>query len=207
MKAMRVASIKAFLQPDATVWTGMKHEDIALMPTPLAMQPTEYIRKSWEGKPYGAAKRLRVACVHDGETWALQASWAGVSPQGKDFPDALAVALPLSGHPALILMGAPNAPIQYLRWQANKEGARAIVATGIGSSRPGGELKCTAHARAEGDVWTVVITRPLGHGKEVAPLAAGHKTQIGFAVWNGGNDERAGIKAFSIDWAELALDA
>ena len=41
----------------------------------------------------------------------------------------------------------------------------------------------------------------------MAPLAAGKSTGIGFAVWRGSNDERAGIKAFSIDWAELALEA
>jgi DMSO reductase family type II enzyme heme b subunit len=52
-----------------------------------------------------------------------------------------------------------------------------------------------------------VISRPLGIGKDIAPLAAGKKTGIGFAVWRGANDERAGIKAFSIDWVELTLDA
>ena len=55
--------------------------------------------------------------------------------------------------------------------------------------------------------WQVVFTRVLGHGAGVAPLLAGKKTGIGFALWRGANDERAGIKAFSIDWTELALDA
>jgi DMSO reductase family type II enzyme heme b subunit len=104
-------------------------------------------------------------------------------------------------------MGAPDAPIHILRWQANKEGLRSILATGIGQSQPGPSLKTGAQAKAEGDAWSVVITRALGHGGEVAPLAAGKKTGIGFALWRGGNDERAGIKAFSIDWADLALDA
>ena len=53
-------------------------EDIALIKTPLAMQPTEYIRKSWKGRNYGGgAKSVKVASVHDGATWAIRLSWTG----------------------------------------------------------------------------------------------------------------------------------
>lgn len=207
MKSHRVSTIKDYQSPDAAGWSKIAAEDIALIPTPLAMQPTEYIRKSWEAKPYGATKTVRVASVHDGETWALHASWSGVSPPGKDFADAIAIALPVRGKPALALMGAPEAPIHMLRWQADKSGVRSILATGIGKSGPGADIKRNAQATAMDGTWNVVITRALGHGKEVAPLAAGQKSGIGFAIWLGGNDERAGIKAFSIDWAELVLEA
>jgi hypothetical protein len=47
----------------------------------------------------------------------------------------------------------------------------------------------------------------LGLGDDVAPLVAGEKTGIGFALWEGANEERAGIKAFSVDWLDLTLDA
>lgn len=207
MRSYRVAALGPYLKPGGAEWAKVQQEEIKLMPTPLAMQPTAYIRNSWEGKPYGQAQSLRVASVHDGATLALFARWTGISPSGKDFPDALAIALPVSGKPALATMGAPDAPIHFLRWQANKSGVRSILANGIGQSRPGADIKAGAQALAEGDAWSVVITRALGHGKEVAPLAPGKKTGVGFAVWMGGNDERAGIKAFSIDWAELALDA
>ena len=208
MRALRVPSTKDYLLPGAAGWAQINTEDIALIATPLAMQPTEYIRKSWEGKNYGGgAKSVKVASVHDGATWAIRLSWTGVAPAGKDFPDAMAVALPVSGAPALALMGAPDAPIHILRWQANKDGVRSISATGIGQSAPGPDLKSSAQAKADGDTWHLVISRALGSGKGVAPLAAGKKTGVGFALWHGGNDECAGIKAFSIDWAELALDA
>lgn len=207
MRTRRIASIKDYLSPASPAWAKLGTDEVPMVPTPLAMQPTEYIRKSWEGKPYGNTKALRVASVHDGSTWAMRASWSGVSPAGKDFPDALALAFPVSGKPVLALMGGADAPIHYLRWAANKEGLMSVIATGIGSSRPGTVIHSGAQSLATGDVWNVVITRALGTGKDLAPLSAGRTTQIGFAVWHGGNDERAGIKAFSIDWAELALDA
>lgn len=195
------------LDPEASGWSAVPVERISLMPTPLAMQPTEYIRNSWKDRPYGSVSAIEVASVHDGKRWALRAAWDGVSPEGRDFPDALAIALPVRGQPALALMGAADAPIHFLRWQANKSNPSSQLATGIGRSTAGPEIECSARARAGSGRWHVVVSRPLGGRGDIAPLVAGRKTQIGFAVWTGGNDERGGIKAFSIDWAELALDA
>ncbi|MCK9285868.1 MAG: hypothetical protein M0P39_16490, partial [Rhodocyclaceae bacterium] len=65
MRALRVPSTKDYLQPGAAVWSQIKAADVPLIATPLAMQPTEYIRKSWEGKVYGeGAKTVKVASVH-----------------------------------------------------------------------------------------------------------------------------------------------
>lgn len=207
MRTQRVKNVAPLLDPADPGWRTVPVEQVSMMPTPLAMQPTPYIRNSWEGREYGRVTDLAVASVHDGRQWALRASWRGVSPAGKDFPDALAIALPVRGKPVLALMGAVDAPIHFLRWQANKPGATSQIAHGIGSSAHGQGLACSAQAHVDGDRWQVVISRPLGGGGDVAPLVAGRKTGIGFAVWMGGNDERGGIKAFSIDWAELALDA
>jgi hypothetical protein len=38
-------------------------------------------------------------------------------------------------------------------------------------------------------------------------FTAGQAFRTTFAVWDGGNLERAGIKAFSPSWLELTLDA
>lgn len=207
VRSQRVANISDFLAPAASGWERIAVEDIRLMPAPLAMQPTEYIRVKWEGRDYGQDPGLQVASVHDGRQWALYARWAGVSPSGIDFPDAIAIALPVRGDPPLALMGLENAPIQYLRWQSNKPAPRSIIATGIGRSEKGPEITAAALGVTDGERWSVVISRPLGGEGDVAPLRTGTSTKIGFAVWRGANDERGGIKSFSIDWLELALDA
>ena len=177
-----------------------------MMPSPMAMQPTAYIRKSREGIPHGQAAELKTASVHDGETLAIYLSWKGVSPDGGDFPDAAAVAFPIKGQPALILMGSKDAPLHILHWKANK-GVKSKIAEGIGLSDPGPILKISSEAKADGDYWHVVLTRALGEGTNIAPAYPGLETKVGFALWYGANDERAGLKAFSIDWAPFALDA
>jgi complex iron-sulfur molybdoenzyme family reductase subunit gamma len=139
--------------------------------------------------------------------WALRATWKGSDAGVTEFPDAMAIALPVRNFPVLALMGSKDAPIHYLRWIAGEDGVRSVLSTGIGESRPGPELKRAAQARADGAMRQVVVARALGGGREVAPLLAGTKTAIGFAVWNGANEERAGLKAFSVDWIPLEMEA
>jgi DMSO reductase family type II enzyme heme b subunit len=104
-------------------------------------------------------------------------------------------------------MGSPEAPIHYLWWNATRKEPQSLLATGIGTSSPGPDVRPTANAAADGSSWRVVLARAMGTGADVAPLAPGTTTGVGFAVWRGSNDERAGIKSFSGDWTELELDA
>lgn len=207
MRSRRIANIKDYLSPTSPGWKAVVAEAVPLIPTPLTMQPTAYIQKSWEGREYGHTKTLEVASVHDGHHWALRARWEGVSPAGLDFPDSLAIALPVKAAAVLMLMGSPEAPIHYLRWRANKEALQSQLATGIGKSVAGPPIKTTLQASADGTHWSLVISRPLAAGPELPHLKPGAKERIGFALWRGSNDERGGIKAFSIDWTAMVLDA
>lgn len=214
MKTYRVDTIKNYLAPGSPFWARIAAVQVDMMPAPLEMQPTAYIRTAWANKKYGQTAKLEVASVHDGETWALRATWNGNGSSEREvkdvlakFPDALAIALPVRNNPVLALMGTKDAPIHYLRWRSNKEGVLSQLATGIGLAAPGPEIKRSAQAVIDGTTWHVVITRALGTGQDIAPLEAGKKTGIGFALWRGANDERAGTKAFSIEWTALELQA
>jgi len=172
----------------------------------MGMQPTAYIRNSRKDIPHGTVSELRTASVHDGQTLAVYLTWNGVSPPGGDFPDAVAVAFPVRGEPVLFMMGSKDAPLHILLWKANK-GVKSMQATGIGFSDPGPVLNIGSMAEAEGNTWHVVVTRVLGKGVDIAPVVAGQETKVGFAVWYGANDERAGLKAISTDWVPFVLEA
>lgn len=206
MKSRRVKDIEAYRNPLAAEWGRETVEQVKMAATPMAMQPTAYIRNSRANMPHGQVSELQVASVHDGETLALALSWEGVAPPGRDFPDAVAVTFPVRGNPILMLMGSKNDPMHILQWKAGK-GVRSLLANGIGLSDKGPELKIASRAEEDGKRWRVVITRVLGQGGNVAPVVPGHETKIGFAVWSGINDERAGLKSFSLDWIPFAVDA
>lgn len=207
MKAPRVSDIDEFRSPRAEGWSRIPGTRITLMPAPLPMQPTEYVRRAWEGRPYGQTAALEATSVHDGRNLALRVDWETRVADSTGFPDAIAVAVPVRDVAPLILMGSADAPIHILRWQADRQGVRSLLATGIGRSAPGPVVESTALAEADGNRRQLVVTRALGGDGDVAPIEPGKPTRIGFALWRGANGERAGIKAFSIDWTELALEA
>lgn len=209
MRSQRVAAIENYMDAGAPSWSSVGAQSITMIPAPLPMQPNPYIQKSWKNRPYGLANQLFVACVHDGRRAAFRLRWHSASKtlaQGEDFPDGVAIALPVRGDPPLILMGTPDEPIHILLWQAGLPEPRSLLATGIGSSRSGPSVGASVHAHWADGRWALVVTRDLSSGVDIAPLEAGGATRVGFALWNGANKERAGIKAVSGDWTTLTLD-
>jgi DMSO reductase family type II enzyme heme b subunit len=206
MQCKRVS--KLGLVVDGPQWSGTHPIEVAMMATPVAMQPTGYIVQSWTDRPYGTIQTLTVDAIHDGHTFAVRIRWETPAPTESDFPPAVAIALPAQGLSPLALMGTPEAPIHILRWQGGRQaGVRSVLAKGIGTSNHGPDVGQKAVAAQTGNQHTTVITRALGSGQGAAPLQAGAHTRIGFAAWDGGNGERAGIKSFSPDLIDLILAA
>lgn len=209
MRVQKVTAIADFTDPASPRWAGVEGADIEMVPAPLGLQPTEYVQVSWEERPYGLLEQASVKAVHDGQAIAVQLTWADAQPAtgaGEGFPDGAALGFPVRGEPELMQMGSAEAPMQFVQWQASKKQARSVLAKGIGSSLPGAPVSETATGAWSGGRWTVVFTRSLQGEGESANLVPGSDSQIGIAVWNGSNEERAGIKAVSPDWTPLALD-
>ena len=110
MRSHRVDRITDYASPTAGHWARVQPTRVALMPTPVGMQPTAYVRAAWAERRFGETPSVEVASVHDGTTWALRAEWSGVSAPHSDFPDAFAIALPVRGNPALI----PRAQLEVM---------------------------------------------------------------------------------------------
>lgn len=209
MRSRRVGNLADFVGVRSAAWRAIDAQAVTLLPAPLGMQPKPYISVSWRGRRYGEVDRLAVKCVHDGKRIAFCLQWAAkaqTDASGENFPDGAAIALPVRGEPVLLLMGAPDAPIHMLQWQAGIAEPRSVLTTGIGTSRSGPAIGMSASAHWENGRWTIVVARDLSGEGDVAPLSPGRQTRVGFAVWNGSNGERAGIKAVAGDWTTLNLD-
>ncbi len=224
MKAEYLANttLATLLDPTATVWQQAVATTIPLTGTPAAMQPTAAIRNSWADRPIGATSELSVASLHNGVELAFLLRWQSANPtmdngDNSVFPDGAAVALPLVENAPLMTMGAPGAGLDIWFWRADQgDTGREISAEGPGSTETLNTDRIHSKSQWQGGTWSVVIARSFagsviarslagsGHDQTLA-LSPGETTQCGFAIWQGANEERGGIKSYSADWLELQL--
>jgi len=201
------------LDPGSVVWSGGKGETLKLMGTPVGLQPTEVIRTAWMERPIGAVTEVSVQAVSDGRTLAFRLEWPDATQNGPmgdttEFSDAAAVLLPSTPESVLMTMGAPGAAVNAWYWRAESpELGREVVAEGLGTTRTLSSDAVKVSGRWSSGRWQVVIARALQteSADPVAQLTSGQDTRFGVAIWEGGSEERAGIKAFSGDWQILAL--
>jgi DMSO reductase family type II enzyme heme b subunit len=209
------AELPELLDPEGAAWRGARPERIALVGTPLGLQPTAAVRVAWTSRRIGAVERVETAALHDGRHLAFRLEWSDPSEDrdprdAASFPDAAAVLLPAAPGAAVATMGAPGRAVNAWYWRADQDGAgRHVVAEGIGTTRPVDLDLVRARGVWEEGRWRVVIARALrvDTAEPVAQLRAGEKTGFAVAVWDGGSGERGGIKSYSGEWRELSLAA
>jgi hypothetical protein len=111
------------------------------------------------------------------------------------FADAACVMVPkepaMDGRNPSLMMGEAERPVDLYYWQADR-GFQRLVAAGRGSTTDTGE-SLRGDARHTEDGWEVLLTLP--------PSAA--ERPVAFALWDGGQGHRAGIKYFT-PWYEVS---
>ncbi len=206
------------LDPAAAAWTTVPVETVRLAPVPLEGQPNAYIRAAWAGRPYGRVSEVRVATVRSGDSLLVRLEWERSGDPPGEFADAAAVFFPAAGGTAPpITIGTHAEPVTLWAWrdrlevQAALPQAKELIATGPGTFRPRGASagdtagtgqaserpgSVAAASRCEQGRWNVVVQGDLG--------PASKSGRMGIVVWDGSNDERAGIGAVSPDWLALS---
>ncbi|MBW2273258.1 MAG: ethylbenzene dehydrogenase [Deltaproteobacteria bacterium] len=209
----RAIAADELIRPDSKVWLEAKAEPVDLTGVPVSMQPTAFISNSWTGKPVGVVTGLTFSALHNGEDIALRLEWADPSQDldiddNDHFPDGAAVVFPMKDDAPLITMGSPQQPVNAWHWRADRPAeARNNVATGIGTTRVTKGAEIRTAARYHDGHWQVVFVRALRRSgvESTIQLAAGQTTPIAFAVWEGSNGERGGLKSFSPRWYDLHI--
>lgn len=207
-------TLKDCLDAGHDCWQRAIGVELKMSPSPMAMQPTDAIRAQWKGRPYGRVATARLAALHNGSVLAFRLEWDDARADEKirdndQFVDAAAVMLPSVPKAPILLMGQKGAPVNAWLWRAD-EGAqgRNIVAEGIGTTRSVAPGTVSCGQRWRNGQWSLVIARALSLDtpEPVAQLRPGGHVPYGVAIWEGGNQERAGIKSFTLSLEDLMLD-
>jgi len=188
---MKVAKVNAgtdLADPAAPAWSSVAAEAVALAPVALAAQPTEYIRVAWANRPYGKTAEAKVAAASDGSKLYVRVEWADDAKPNTEFQDAVGAVL---GDGSLATLGDANSPLTLWYWE-NGRGALNLTAKGPGIFSKAGAGVTGTGANGNGK-WAAVLSGP----------ASAAKGKLGVAVWNGSNEERAGLAAVSRAWLAL----
>ncbi|HET9476364.1 MAG TPA: ethylbenzene dehydrogenase-related protein [Dehalococcoidia bacterium] len=214
MKATKLQlASTTLLNPRAAQWKKVPVEDVQLAGTPLHLQPSRYVRTVWAGKQVGAVRMVKVQAAHNGKDIFFRLSWRDDTKNdsygdGSVFPDAAAVIFPMNGKAPLENDGSSDAPVNLWFWRANKEDAgENLIARGLATEEPTKSNGIATKSRWEDGSWELVVSRPIkASSRETAPLSTAKPNSVGFAVWEGGSQERGSLHAHSRQWQELVIE-
>jgi DMSO reductase family type II enzyme heme b subunit len=214
MKATKLQLASAtLLNPRAAQWKKVPVEDVQLAGTPLHLQPSRYVRTVWAGRQVGAVRMVKVQAAHNGKDIFFRLSWRDDTKNdsygdGSVFPDAAAVVFPMNGKAPLENDGSPDAPVNLWFWRANKEDAgENLIARGLATEEPTKSNGIATKSRWEDGSWELVVSRSIkASSRETAPIATARPNSVGFAVWEGGSQERGSLHAHSRQWQELVIE-
>ncbi len=180
--------------PDGEGWSGVESAEVTLAPIPLDAQPNDYIKNAWADRSYGSVAQASVSAAHNGDRAFVRITWDDPSDEHSEFHDAAGVYFAAGDSPAATI-GDESSPVELWYWQANVDDAKGLVATGPGRFRPNGSDVEASASLTEGR-WSIVLSGGLDD------LGSG----LGVAIWNGTNEERAGIGSATAEWVSLDIE-
>jgi DMSO reductase family type II enzyme heme b subunit len=183
--------------PASAEWGSVDPVQIPLSPVALEVQPTEYIRETWKDRDYGQTAEAAVKAASDGDRLYIRVEWADDPKPNHEFQDAVSAIFPTNGSGVLATLGNDDKPLALWFWENGRPGPLNLIASGPGVFRKEDGAGLAASGVLADGRWSVVLS---------GPAAISAKGKVALAVWNGSNDERAGLAAVSREWLPLETD-
>jgi DMSO reductase family type II enzyme heme b subunit len=184
----------------ATEWAAAQPAQLSLTPVPLEAQPNAYIRTTWADRAYGTVQDVRVAATCDDGRFHVRLEWEDPAAEEGEFGDAAAVFFPADTDAPAHTIGADGHPVTLWYWRSTNSAAQVVEASGPGVFRPvavTGATSVGVVSALSGGRWSVVFNGPLSLLEPTRKL--------GVVVWNGTNEERAGLAAVTAAWVPVEL--
>lgn len=138
--------------------------------------------------------------VVDGRGDSIRDLYPGASVDHYPF-EAASIAPASAQQEAMALRYAPARAVRNPMAGPRERPVEDLVAAGPGTLEPAPTQLSEGRGRRTGAGWSVVLSRPLPKG-----LAPGSRSQVAFAVWQGGKGE-AGARKMRSPWIPLFVEA
>jgi dimethylsulfide dehydrogenase subunit gamma len=175
----------------------------------LGMAPPVHPSINLRYDPTTPAIPVFLRAATDGNKLYIRLRWPddseNTATSRTDFADAAAVQFALGDVASTsFMMGAPDGPVNIWYWKAGQQQAQNLAAGGFGSTtrlEPAGLASMSAF-RSNGE-WVVVFSRNLDEAGEHLVRLGSAPANLAFALWQGDQRQRDGLKHVSMGWVTL----
>lgn len=202
------------LDPNTSLWNEAEATTLNLQPTPVGMQPSEYITSTVKQSDIGAISRLEVRALTNGQELFLRLRWPDPtqnadSSEAHRFADGVAVLFPFGNDAPIVTMGSESLPVNQWHWRADFDEPFNVTTAGLGTTYRTADSFVEAQAQWEDGQWAVVLARPLetSDPDNHVPFSTDQPIKAAFCVWDGDGQERAGLKSYTPSWTEFNWEA
>lgn len=200
VKALAVAKPVDASKPDAEIWLKAPVAKVSL-------QPAFPGHVSIVGTP--RITELTAQAVRTPDTLFVRLAWDDPAPNAEHgdtggFLDGAAIQFPLNGKPSTTpFMGDAKNPVNVWYWRADGR-AENLVAGGFGTLDGSVPQEVAGRGARTARGWEVVFSRKLASTLKTGVNFVGRREiPVAFAAWDGGNQERDGFKAVTLEWWQL----
>lgn len=179
-------------------------KSISLMQAPAQMSPGNYVRAAYADQVTPHVSSLDINAQRNGDSWEIHMQWRNDQPvkslQGSTdlFVDAAAILVPTHEQSQWLTMGSPEAPVEGVLWRPDRSDLIRITATGMGTVQRHAPTP-TWRIKAHHDKGTYSLQWLLPNWPALNRFGL-----CGFALWNGAQRQRGGVKSVSTEWVKLS---
>lgn len=197
--------LRSVNDPDDIIWERLPEYRVHMVPAP-AVHPSVELRVKADDPGYD----LYFNVARTSERMYFRLRWRDASMDDATtrdkFRDGAAVEMAVGTDDTSYLMGSgPEAPVNIWYWSADGSAVQNLAAGGYGSLTPLDTQSVSGDARyqqMEGDPnqWQVVMSRPLPPADKHEVSFDRPQVPVAFAVWQGSDGQRDGLKSVSEGW-------
>lgn len=197
--------------PDDVIWERLPEYRVHVGPAPAVHESVD-LRVDYDDE----GQYVFLTFARTAERFYVRMRWrdetADTVTRSNRFRDAVAVQFSLGDDETSYVMGdGPDAPVNIWYWRSDQGDIQSLAAGGPGSTTTlddqpvSGDAMYLDKRGNDANEWTVVMSREIStegdyqvsFEQEIVPMA--------FALWQGANDERDGLKRVSDGWILVDL--
>ncbi len=198
--------------PDDIIWERLPEYRVHVGPAPAVHESVD-LRIDYDDE----GQDLFLTMARTSDRFYVRMRWRDDAPdlvtKSNRFRDAAAVQFSLGDDETSYLMGdGPSAPVNIWYWRSDRGEVQNLAAGGPGSTTMLDDQPVSGAAQFfdkgsdAANEWAVVMSRPISTSGDYEVSFGGGKVPMAFAIWQGSDGQRDGLKSVSDGWILVNLD-